>query len=156
MLSSIYSFRVKLLEDKKTFRDLEISGDSSLEKLASAICDAFDFDFDHAFGFYSNCSARDFYDSEHRYELFVDEGLETEPGTKGVQGTKISSVFKQTGQKYLYLFDYGDDWMFEVEFTAMSKAEASVKYPRVVKKAGEAPVQYPDYDADDEYAEERA
>lgn len=39
--------------------------------LAQLIVECFDFDFDHAFGFYSKLKGN-IYDSPIRYELFVD------------------------------------------------------------------------------------
>ena len=38
----------------RLYRDIELPSSGSLEDLAAAIVDAFGFDFDHAFGFYSN------------------------------------------------------------------------------------------------------
>ena len=38
----------------RLYRDIELPSSKSLEDLAAAIVDAFGFDFDHAFGFYSN------------------------------------------------------------------------------------------------------
>ena len=37
----------------KIYRDLEIAATSTLHALAESIVWSFDFDFDHAFGFYS-------------------------------------------------------------------------------------------------------
>lgn len=44
------TFRVSL--EPKVYRDIEIAASATLYKLAEAIVSAFDFDFDHAFGFY--------------------------------------------------------------------------------------------------------
>lgn len=65
----------------KIYRDLEIASTSSLHTLAQAIVRFFDFDFDHAFGFYSKLKGN-IYDSPVRYELFVDIGEGEEGGTK--------------------------------------------------------------------------
>jgi len=58
---------------------------------------------------------------------------------------RIESLNLKPKQKFLYLFDYGDEWQFEVEF---SKERASEKalYPRIINSKGEAPQQYPDYE----------
>ena len=47
-----------------------------------------------------------------------------------------------------FLFDYGDEWLFRVEVTALGRKEPKARYLRVLAKAGPSPVQYPD--ADDE------
>lgn len=54
----------------KPSRTIAIEGQNSLYDLALAINNAFDFDFDHAFGFFDNLD--DPYDSEESYELFSD------------------------------------------------------------------------------------
>jgi hypothetical protein len=41
----------------KLYRDIEIDSGKSLDDLAEGIVGAFDFDFDHAFGFYSKLRA---------------------------------------------------------------------------------------------------
>ena len=61
-------FRASLTS--KIYRDIEIAGTGSLYALAQAIVRSFDFDFDHAFGFYSKLKGN-IYDSPVRYELFV-------------------------------------------------------------------------------------
>jgi hypothetical protein len=43
-----------------------------------------------------------------------------------------------------FLFDYGDEWLFQVEVIGRSHREPGIKYPRVLTSVGEAPEQYPD------------
>ena len=66
-----FTFRASI--KPKIYRDFEISSAGSLYTLAEAIVRFFDFDFDHAFGFYSGLKG-DIYRSPTRYELFVDMG----------------------------------------------------------------------------------
>jgi hypothetical protein len=73
----------------KIHRDIEIAGTSSLYTLAQAIVRSFDFDFDHAFGFYSKLKGN-IYDSPVRYELFVDIG-EGEGDARSVKRTRVWS-----------------------------------------------------------------
>ena len=40
------------MNDKKISREIEILENASLYKLAEAVVDAYDFNFDHCFGFY--------------------------------------------------------------------------------------------------------
>ena len=76
-------FRASLTS--KIYRDIEIAGTGSLYALAQAIVRSFDFDFDHAFGFYSKPKGN-IYDSPVRYELFVDIG-EGEGDARSVKRT---------------------------------------------------------------------
>jgi hypothetical protein len=132
----------------RLYRDIELPSGGSLEDLAAAIVSAFGFDFDHAFGFYSNFKG-DYYRSEERYELFADLS-QADEGVGGVRRTKLSTAFPEVGKKMLFLFDYGDEWLFTVELIGLGRKEPKVAYPRVLKRVGEAPPQYPDLEEDKE------
>src|SRR5215467_1766008 len=133
-------FRASLTS--KIYRDIEIAGTDSLYALAQAIVGSFDFDFDHAFGFYSKMKGN-IYDSPVRYELFVDMG-QGEGGARSVKGTRVVEAFPSVGTKMRFLFDYGDGWEFLIELVKRKPKEPKVKLPRLLISAGEAPAQYPD------------
>jgi hypothetical protein len=140
--SPTYIFRASL--KAKLYREIEIDGGSSLADLAEAIIAAFDFDFDHAFGFYSKLTGR-YHESPEQYELFADmEDSDSDAGS--VKRTKISQAFATVGKKMLFVFDYGDEWRFEVRLTALGEKTPKTRYPRMVASTGEAPPQYPDED----------
>ena len=126
----------------KIYRDIEIAGTGSLYALAQTIVRSFDFDFDHAFGFYSKLKGN-IYDSPVRYELFVDIG-EGEGDARSVKRTRVIKVFPSVGTKMRFLFDYGDEWEFLVELVKRKPKEPKVKLPRLLISAGKAPAQYPD------------
>jgi hypothetical protein len=126
----------------KIYRDIEIAGTSSLYALAQVIVRSFDFDFDHAFGFYSKLKGN-IYDSPVRYELFVDIG-EGEGDARSVKRTRVIKAFPSVGTKMRFLFDYGDGWEFLVELVKQKPKEPQVKLPRLLISAGKAPAQYPD------------
>jgi len=125
----------------RLYRDIELPSSGSLEDLAAAIVSAFGFDFDHAFGFYSNLKG-DYYRSEERYELFADLGEEAGEGARSVRRTRLGTAFPEVGKKMLFLFDYGDEWLFTVGLIGLGRRETKAAYSRVVKQAGEAPPQY--------------
>ena len=135
-----FIFRASL--KPKIYRDFEISSAGSLYALAQAIVRFFDFDFDHAFGFYSGLKG-DIYRSSTRYELFVDLG-EGEGGARSVKRTRVVEAFPSVGTKMRFLFDYGDEWVFLVELIDRKPKEPKVRLPRLVLAAGKAPAQYPD------------
>ena len=126
----------------RLYRDLELPSGASLEDLAAAVVGAFGFDFDHAFGFYGSLGHR-YHDAEERYELFADLG-QADGGVRGVRRTKLSAAFPEVGKKMLFLYDYGDEWLFTVGLIGLGRREPKAAYPRVVKRVGEAPPQYPD------------
>jgi hypothetical protein len=129
-------------DDPSVYREIEIASTTSLYRFAAAIITAFDFAFDHAFGFYAELSGRNVLGSEPRYELFRDLGESTE--SLSVKETAVSEAFSEPGQTMLFLFDYGDEWRFVVELLRIGRTEKGVRYPRVVSAEGTAPQQYPD------------
>src|SRR4051794_15079093 len=144
--ASTHIFRVRLWP--KVYRDIEIDSRKSLYDLAAAIVRAFGFDFDHAFGFFSNLGSHVF-DSAVRYELFADlegssEARSVERATKArsVERTTIAQAFPALGVKMQFLFDYGDEWRFQVEVIGFGEKVPKAQYPKTLKTVGEAPPQY--------------
>jgi hypothetical protein len=135
-----FVFRASL--EPKVYRAFEIAGKSTLHALAKAIVTCFEFDFDHAFGFYSKLKGNIF-DSPIRYESFVDMG-EGDGVARSVKRTHVGEVFLSVGTKMRFLFDYGDGWVFLVELVKRKPKDPKIKLPRLLLSAGEAPEQYPD------------
>ncbi|MBI2738180.1 MAG: hypothetical protein HYX38_16735 [Rhodospirillales bacterium] len=130
----------------KVYREIEIEGSKSLSALAEAIIMAFDFEFDHAFGYYSDVKNPYSHKGE-RYELFADmEDGDSDAGS--VERTTVAQVFGAPGKKMLFVFDYGDDWRFMIEAKATGEMAPKTRYPRLVTSVGTAPEQYPDDDED--------
>jgi pRiA4b ORF-3-like protein len=142
-----FIFRVALQGSAAIYRDIEIDPAKSLYALAEAVVSSFNFDFDHAFGFYTGLTPAKMHKTFPKYELFADMG-EADPGVLGVKKTRVSQAFPEVGHTMLFLFDYGDDWLFRITLRAIGKKAARVRYPRIVATRGEAPPQYPDEDDD--------
>lgn len=133
-----FFFRASL--KPKIYRDFEISAANNLYALAQAIVRSFDFDFDHAFGFYSKLKGN-IYDSPVRYELFVDMG-EGDDDARSIKRTRIIEAFPSVGTKMRFLFDYGDEWIFLVELVSRKPKEPKARLPRLLSSVGKPPVQY--------------
>ena len=140
--TTTHIFRVSLMGDAKVYRDIEIASSASLHSLAQAIVAAFDFDFDHAFGFYTGKTQRTLMQEDPKYELFVDLGEET--GALSVKRTSVSTAFPKPRHRLTFLFDYGDDWMFQVTLTGTGQKAPKTRYPKVLAAQGASPEQYPD------------
>jgi Plasmid pRiA4b ORF-3-like protein len=132
----------------KLYREIEIESHRSLRDLAEAIIGAFDFDFDHAFGFYSKLTGP-YHQSPEQYELFADME-DADSDAESVERTKVAQVFATAGKKMLFLFDYGDEWRFQVELVRLGEKTPKTRYPKLLSTVGKAPPQYPDDDDEDE------
>ena len=144
--SLLYSSPLIAPQGPEISRKIEIPENANLYKLAKAIIRAYNFDFDHCFGFFSRINESRYFDSEKKYELFTDlieEGEDLElTGAGSVRKTKISEVWQNIGDKMMFLFDYGDGWQFLVELMNFGSRTVKQKYPRTLKKIGRAPRQY--------------
>ena len=146
MIVKTYILKTNLFHSPRIIRKIEVPENISLYKLAEAIVDAYNFDFDHCFGFFSKIAESGYFDSERKYELFTDlieEGEDLVPtGAGSVKKTKVKAVWQNIGDKMLFLFDYGDNWLFVVELSGFGERDTKKKYPRIIKKIGRAPKQY--------------
>lgn len=138
MAGSTLKMRVSL--KPKNYREFEISGSSSLYELAKAINQLYGFLFDHPFGFYDNLD--DLYKSKVVYELFADMGDPVVEGAGSVKKSTIASAFMSDGHAMLFLFDYGDEWMFKIERIGASAVDLPKKAWRMTKSVGKSPEQY--------------
>jgi hypothetical protein len=50
------------------------------------------------------------------------------------------------GTTLSYLYDFGDNWEFEVQLEGIDPADPKVRRPKVLETHGEAPEQYPRWD----------
>lgn len=143
----VYIFDAKMVqysEGKNIVREVAVTSDKSLLDLAKTILNSFNFQCDHCFGFYGDINKHPGKEQTEVYESFVDAGVErTVECAKGVERTKIASVFKDIGKKMLFMFDYGDDWQFTVELKEIREKLGNEPLPKVLSSVGEAPLQYP-------------
>lgn len=123
-------------------RVIEIHDHASLYALHEAIQDAVDFDHDHAFGFYVADSASPY--AKKRW-IGLDEIWE-HPEAE-MMDTELKSIYPLGRQKLYYLFDFGDNWLFEIRKTrGAKKPEPGVTYSRVIDSFRPDPERYPVYE----------
>jgi hypothetical protein len=120
-----YTFKVKNFYQKRSWQAIELKGTQTLDDLANSIISAFSLDYGHLYSFFMNNKAWDV-----EYEI-------TSPNNNGHKKVatkhKIHKIKLCEKQKFLFLYDFGDEIKFEVEFTGAVPTEGAFKYPRVVK-----------------------
>lgn len=138
MVDGLFIFKVSL---GRVWRTIAIPAELTLESLSDAILQAFDFDNDHLYRFsYRNRFGL----FEKVHHPFMDEP----PFTTEV---RIGELPLLPGSSMEYLFDFGDQWRFDVKLERVEPAEAKIKQPKVIEKHGKAPEQYPNWDEDDQW-----
>ena len=74
--------------------------------------------------------------------------------TTALASTKISQAFEATGEKMLFLFDYGAEWRFAVESNEIKNAGERNSKPVILESIGKAPEQYPGCEGEKESDEQ--
>jgi len=133
----IHRFKVSLRGKPAIWRIIDIKGNQMLSSLHKAIFKAFDRSEEHQYSFFLSNKP---YDRESEY---TSPGLDTDGTNKLATRIRIDSLALYGGPKILYLFDYGDEWWHEVELISVTERVTHASYPRVVKKQGKSPPQYP-------------
>ena len=137
-----YTFKVSLA--RNLWRRIEVSAKHTLLDLHYAIQDAYSFDDDHLYSFFMDGEP---WSHERFTSPYDDEGPHVDEVLIGESGLSV-------GQSILYLFDYGDEWRFQVELEGIRLEGAKPRKPRIVAEQGKAPEQYPGYEEDVEEDEE--
>jgi hypothetical protein len=144
--ASVYVFKVALQGAKKIWRRIAVRSDQSLDDLHSAIFDAFDRDDEHLYSFYfrrpgatPRSPLRDAVEYTH------PESAEAS-GEKSAADAIIGKLGLKPDQKFVYVFDFRDDWRHEVTVESVEGPLESVEYPLILEKNGKSPPQYPDLD----------
>lgn len=151
-----YQFKVALDGAKRIYRNIEILANQTLADFHEAIFSAFDRYDEHLYSFYLTRKATPSRRSRYNYPEYSiifetdDYGLFFNEKEKyDAAKTKIESLKLKEKDKVYYLFDYGDCWWHEITLLSIVETDLSMGYPKVVKKVGESPEQYPDYEDED-------
>ena len=148
----VYSFKVALMYNKRIYRNIEILEHQTLADLHDVIFNAFDRYDEHLYSYFltrkATKSIRTIYDSsEYAHPMAIqDDGLFGFKRRHNAEKTKIGKLGLKEKEKLYYLFDFGDEWWHELTVSKILEAENPKEYPKIARKAGESPEQYPDHD----------
>jgi hypothetical protein len=125
----IYIFKVSV---SRSWRRIAIPAKRELSWLAGTILDAFDFDYDHLYEFsYKDCFGR-ICKIGHPY-------MESPPFADQV---RIGDLLLEPGASMTYLYDFGDNWKFDVQLEAINPPDSKIKKAKILEIHGDAPQQY--------------
>lgn len=130
--SGVYTFKVSL--HSGLWRKISLSHYHYLRDLHLAIQEAFDFDNDHLYAFYVGG------DQRTGKPIYCPEVEEVGKTTDEINIADLR-LFK--GQKIFYLFDFGDEWWFDIKLLRIDKESPQLSRPVITGRQGESPEQYP-------------
>jgi len=151
----IWTLKIKLLSGRWVEKDWEatiaLDASSTLADLHHIIQQAVGFDNDHLYGFYV---ARTPWSRDRvRYNGSEQDGWydddEDEDEDDSASTTTLEGLFPLPADRRLfYLFDYGDNWIFQIS-RARNKPfepEPGSEWPLLIGERGDKPPQYPEPD----------
>jgi hypothetical protein len=131
-IQGVYIFKVSW---QQIWRRIAISSDLTLWDLSQLILQSFDFDCDHLDMFsYKNQLGRTV--------QIVHPYMNDSPSTDEV---KIADLPLTVGSVMEYLFDFGDNWEFQLQLEEI-KSDLRPEYGEIIASEGKAPEQYPNWE----------
>ncbi|MEL6579589.1 MAG: plasmid pRiA4b ORF-3 family protein [Cyanobacteria bacterium J06621_12] len=130
-IAGVYIFKVAW---HQIWRRIAISSDMTLWDLSQLILQSVDFDSDHLDMF-------SYKDQLGKTVQVVHPYMEESPST---DETKIADLPLEVGSVMEYLFDFGDNWEFELQLEEIQE-ELRPSYGKIIAHHGQAPEQYPDW-----------
>lgn len=136
------SFVIRVSIRPGCYRDIQISGENTLDQFSSVILDSFDFFNDHNHAFFMDDEPWSDVNCYYRTGGVNDAPLTTE--------TTLNQAGLALNQNFLYIFDFGDEWRFEC--TVLRVLDDNTDHPIEIERHGTPPEQYGDPDDyEDEY-----
>lgn len=140
-------------DEDSPYRILAIRPDMGLLELGVCVLSAFEFEYDHMFGFYDNLkkyrSSKVSFEHPQLIEHANNEGWR--PGssnrnkqTHNMEDYCVADIFTRKGKKWLMLFDYGDKWHFWLTLEDRARLAEGTELPQIMESKYDAPEQYED------------
>jgi len=156
-----YCIKAALFHKKRIYRNIEILENQSLADLHESIFEAFERYDEHLYSFFltgktiKNTSyIFDYPEITHPMNLEDLSGFSRKK-RYNAEKMKIRDLDLDEKGKFYYLFDFGDEWWHELSVLKIEDASGLKGYPKITKKFGDSPEQYPDfeddYDGDDDF-----
>jgi len=120
----------------RCWRRIAIGGESSLDTLAGAILDAFDFDSDHLYRFS--------YKDRFGRTIGIDHPYMTGDSDNSLtDSVRVGDIPLSNNMNMVFLYDFGDEWEFDIQTEGVNTGP-KIRKPRLLEKYGKAPEQYGD------------
>jgi hypothetical protein len=132
-------------KNKTVARTIQIRGGQTLYDLHEAIFDAFDREEEHMYEFEVGGKGPRGKDAR-KYGPPVSMGPFSDETVGDVCTASIGSLGLKVGDTFGYWFDFGDDWMHQINVLGIDATIPPGKYPKIAKRVGKSPPQYPDWE----------
>jgi hypothetical protein len=144
-------FNIEYLDsDEKITRKIELLEEQSLDDLHEAIIyKSFGWDDPHMYAFYMDNKP---YSQNRKMEYHCSPEGEIDffgEGKPNSTETKLKDLNLKKNQKFLFVFDFGDDHMFSIKVDDFSETKNGIKYLAILEEIGKVPEQYEYFEEDE-------
>lgn len=131
----------KEFEGKEVSRTIQIKGSQTLEDLHRIIFKAFNRWEEHLYEFNLGKGP---YDRSAIYSLPCEWDWGEDKDLGDVRKTTIDSLGVKVGRAFGYRFDFGDEWLHQINVVDIEETSGKGKYPKIIERVGKNPPQYPE------------
>jgi len=126
---------------REVARKIELKETQTLDDLHEAIIiQSFGWDDPHMYSFHFDNIP---YSKNRSKEYSCDPEPDMFNGAKpNSTKVKLKGLNLKKNQKFLFVFDFGDDHQFGINVEGFGEAEKGKEYPRILEEKGKAPRQY--------------
>lgn len=127
---------------RKVTRKIELKDAQTLDDLHEVIIyKSFGWDDPHMYSFFfDNKPYSKNLKMEYSCNPEADDFTEEKPNSST---TKLKELNLKKNQKFLFVFDFGDDHQFGINVEGFGEVQEGKKYPLILEEKGKAPKQYP-------------
>lgn len=130
-IPGVYTFKVAY--SPSSWCKILLGANHTMEDLHNMIIKSFQFSHDHLYSFFMD--GRKWSNNSIVAPLdHSDRPLTTE--------VKIGAAGLQKGKQFMYLYDYGDEWVFTVTVMQVEEEKPEPPNPSIIERKGHAPVHY--------------
>jgi hypothetical protein len=154
--TQVYTFGVYLVggpiddtyDDQEISRQIDVLGHQTLHDLHQAIFAAFEREEEHLYEFNFGESPQD---QSQLYFYQAPWGQDDDDDERGdPTRTTIDELRLEPGRRFGYIFDMGDQWEHVIDLLNVKTGAGKGPYPKLGKKVGSSPPQYPDIDDEED------
>lgn len=140
----VYTIKVAFDNDSNIYREISVHSKNTWDDLHREIIRSVGFENDHHYSFFLTGKVANTY--RKRVRAPEISSFSKEPEVDGASLTFIGEKGITSRMRLYYLFDFGDEWWFDLKVKRAIAGGDVADYPKVIKSVGKAPEQYPDYD----------
>jgi hypothetical protein len=146
-----YAFATEMVAVPGVRRTIALLATQTLDDLHHAVRNAHGCDDDHLYSFWlkGRYWADDGSEYTHPFHAEMPDPFAAYTGAppKKSAAIPLARLRLKPGQRIAYVFDFGDEWRVDIRLKRIVAAGEG-PHPRVAESSGDAPQQYPDWDAD--------